>query len=153
MTGSHSVPISILVDLYLRVLRGTTKLALRGLQNRRARGRLLDSAATAGSNLTSSTSQFHLHSDGICEHDRPIKVLKLHGSLNWVVRLNSKRPPASFEISERQSYVRKGAGRKRWDLWPIVVLKAADQILFYGYSLPELDVKAEKLFAISAINR
>lgn len=85
----------------------------------------------------SNVARFHLHSDDACEHDRPISILKLHGSLNWVVRLNSKRPPASFlkgegpakeihllirrEISERQHYARKGAGRKRWDLWPIVV--------------------------------
>lgn len=223
-----------LVDLYLRVLRGTTNWLSGDSKTGGPIGRLLDSAATAGSNLTvitfnhdlvienelvrrarlrrrwcldqgygsasdrlhllypaSSTAQFHLHSDGICAHDQPIKVLKLHGSLNWVVRLNSKRPPASFlrgeqpnkeihllirrEISERQSYVRKGAGRKRWDLWPIVVppvyakhelrtaildgvwadaksaLKAADQILFYGYSLPELDVEAEKLFERSLL--
>jgi hypothetical protein len=218
-----------LVDLYLRVLRGTTNWLSGDSRTGGPVGRLLDSAATAGDSLTvitfnhdlvienelvrrarlrrrwcldkgygsaseelhllypaSNVARFHLHSDDACEHDRPISILKLHGSLNWVVRLNSKRPPAKFlkgegpakeihllirrEISERQHYARKGAGRKRWDLWPIVVppvyakhelrtqildgvwadaksaLRAADQVLFYGYSLPELDVEAEKLF-------
>ncbi len=136
-------------------------------------------------------ARFRLHDEEGCDHERPIRILKLHGSLNWVVRLNSKRPTARFlngdekekethllirrEITERQSFVREGAGRTRWDLWPIVVppvyakqqlrsgildgvwqdargaLAAADQVLFYGYSLPELDVEAEKLFERSLL--
>jgi hypothetical protein len=137
------------------------------------------------------TPRFHLHQEGECAHDRPIVVLKLHGSLNWVVRINSDRPTRSFlqgeglpkdvhllirrEIAERQTYVRKGAGRTRWKLWPIVVppiyakhemradildtvwsdaalaIQDADQVLFFGYSLPPLDVEAEKLFERSLL--
>jgi hypothetical protein len=223
-----------LVDLYLRVLRGTTNWLSSDSRTGGPVGRLLDSAASSADNLTvltfnhdlvieneiirraklrrrwcldkgygsasdelnllypaGSVAKFHLHSDGTCRHDRPISILKLHGSLNWVVRLNGTRPTARFlkgeglnkeihllirrEISERQTYMREGAGRKRWDLWPIVVppvyakhelrtqildgvwadaksaLKAADQVLFYGYSLPELDVEAEKLFERSLL--
>ena len=223
-----------LVDLYLRVLRGTTNWLSEDSKTGGPVGRLLDAASTVGDSLSVITfnhdlvienelmrrarlrrrwcldkgygsasqelhllypaggaAKFPLHSDGLCEHDRPISILKLHGSLNWVVQINSKRPPAKFlrgegphkeihllirrEISERQAYARKGAGRTRWDLWPIVVppvyakhelrteildgvwseaksaLALADRVLFYGYSLPALDVEAEKLFERSLL--
>ncbi len=130
---------------------------------------------------------FRLHEDGECDHANPISILKLHGSLNWVVKLSSKRPTANFlktgggkgklhlvsrsQIEGREFFRRapKGSGRLRWDLWPVVVppvyakqsmrakaleqtwsdarkaIRAADRIVFFGYSLPELDVEAEKL--------
>lgn len=31
-----------------------------------------------------------------CDHDRPITLLKLHGSLNWIVRMQSESPTANF---------------------------------------------------------
>jgi hypothetical protein len=127
---------------------------------------------------------FPVHEDGRCDHVRPITVLKLHGSLNWVVRLTSRRPTANFlrgkagdrpimlltrrQIRERQTVVRSGTGRKRWDTWPVVVppvyakqalrsavqatwddaraaLVAAERVVFFGYSLPGIDIEAEKL--------
>jgi hypothetical protein len=134
------------------------------------------------------TATFPLHRAGLCDHHRPITVLKLHGSMNWLVRINSTRPTARFlsrgggsgdlnlvtrrQIAVRQQYVRTGGGRgrTRWDLWPLVVppvyakqelraaalqqvwtdartaIEGAERLLFFGYSLPELDVEAEKLF-------
>jgi hypothetical protein len=129
---------------------------------------------------------FPIHSDGHCDHARPITILKLHGSLNWIVRLTSDRPTANFlrgqggkkpislmtrrGVSLRGGWVRSGSGRgrSRWDTWPVVVppiyakqalrsavvttwsdaraaLLAADRIVFFGYSLPGIDIEAEKL--------
>jgi hypothetical protein len=133
----------------------------------------------------SGAPTFNLHRAGRCDHSRPIRILKLHGSLNWVVRLQSSRPTANFlagrggrrdvhllvrrQISGRDTIVRTGRGRSRWDTWPIVVppvyakqalrsaveaawtdarnaLEAADRVTFFGYSLPGIDIEAEKLF-------
>src|ERR1700710_2375402 len=44
----------------------------------------------------SSEPVFRLHDEGGCEHQAPITLLKLHGSLNWVMRINGKRPTARF---------------------------------------------------------
>lgn len=134
-----------------------------------------------------SAKTFHFHEQGLCDHGKPITILKLHGSLNWNVRINSSRPTARFlergggktpvqlvtrmQIGQRSTFVRSGGkGRSEWTMWPIVVppvyakqalrpktvkqvwddargaLQGADRILFFGYSLPELDVEAEKLF-------
>jgi hypothetical protein len=129
---------------------------------------------------------FDIHDDGVCDHSRPITLLKLHGSLNWVVRINSRRPSASMlsgsrdvdlmvgnkrvainrEVYERPS---QGRGRSQWRLWPVVVppvyaktalrgamskawadaraaVEAADRVVVFGYSLPVIDLEAEKLF-------
>lgn len=135
----------------------------------------------------SSEPIFRLHNEGDCDHGRPITLLKLHGSLNWVMRINGARPTARFlqtgggnrklhlstrrQIMFREIYMRgKGSsGRSQWQLWPVVVppvyakqamraetlrstwadagaaIRSADRIVFYGYSLPQLDVEAEKL--------
>jgi hypothetical protein len=128
---------------------------------------------------------FHQHAEGLCDHRRPITLLKLHGSLNWVVRTNSSTPPASVLSGSREPdlyllpmrrspgravYVRQGRGRSQWNLWPIVVppvyaktglrggaiakawadartaLEQADRVVIFGYSLPGIDMEAEKLF-------
>jgi hypothetical protein len=135
---------------------------------------------------TSGAPIFQLHRDGACDHSRSITLLKLHGSLNWVVRLQSKRPTANLlsgaahpkmhllarrQLMGRETLVRRGAGRgrQRWNLWPIVVppvyakqalrgaiqqawvdarasLETADRLIVFGYSLPAIDIEAEKLF-------
>jgi hypothetical protein len=132
--------------------------------------------------------QFELHSAGGCDHSRPIRILKLHGSLNWVVRLSGARPAArtlSGQSSTREQLLltsriqpsgrvtwgrarTPGRGRNLWYLWPVVVppvyakqalrnavesawhdarlaLEEADRVVFFGYSLPLIDVEAEKL--------
>jgi hypothetical protein len=127
---------------------------------------------------------FRTHDSG-CSHR--IQILKPHGSLSWVHRLNSTAPTARFlagrvsrkllllpakQLLGRERYVdpSPGRGRKRWNLWPLVVppiyakqslsagllqatrddakqaVSAADRLVFFGYSLPSLDVEAEKLF-------
>jgi hypothetical protein len=132
-----------------------------------------------------STPVFPVHGSGNCDHTKPITILKLHGSLNWLVRLTSARPTANFlrgkagnkpvnllmkrQISGPQRVVRFGHGRTKWDTWPVVVppiyakqalrsavqaawsdasvgLLGADRIVCFGYSLPSIDIEAEKLF-------
>lgn len=126
--------------------------------------------------------KFGLHSDE-CEHR--IQIVKPHGSLNWVHRINSKDPTAKFlagnintdvfllrgkKLGGLEYYFRQGKGRQKWNLWPLVVppiyakasissgslaiarkdakqaVLGADRLVFFGYSLPFLDVEAEKLF-------
>jgi hypothetical protein len=138
--------------------------------------------------LTSPTANiptFSIHDHAQCDHARPIRILKLHGSLNWMIRINSRRPSARIlsngpeqrdiylntkrKILGRDPIVRTGRGRTEWRTRPIVVppvyakhalrstlqevwnearqaLEQADRVAFFGYSLPMIDVEAEKLF-------
>jgi hypothetical protein len=121
----------------------------------------------------------------LCDHSKPITLLKLHGSLNWSVRLTSVNPTANYlsgragprkpylyiarQITARAQIVRTGSGRRSWETWPVVVppvyakqalrsavvgawtdartaLEGAERVIFFGYSLPVIDVEAEKLF-------
>jgi hypothetical protein len=72
------------------------------------------------------------------------------------------------QVIARGAMVRTGQGRTRWETWPVVVppvyakqalrsavqvawtdaraaLEAADRVVFFGYSLPGVDIEAEKL--------
>lgn len=133
--------------------------------------------------LGAPAAVFQRHANGNCDHSRPIRVLKLHGSLNWVNRINSQRPTANFlagssnspihllerrVITSRQTMLGAGGGRTRWLTWPVVIppvyakqalrarinavwqdsrdaLEQADRVVVFGYSLPVIDVEAEKL--------
>jgi hypothetical protein len=82
--------------------------------------------------------------DGGCDHAHPISILKLHGSLNWIVRLQGRFPTARQltgdkaqqdvllsrrrEIMSRLRYTRpikgkcgKGRGRTSWYTWPVII--------------------------------
>jgi hypothetical protein len=83
-------------------------------------------------------ADFPRHSSD-CDHSRPINVLKLHGSLNWVVRMQGQRPsanrltgkttPAEVLLSRRREIIarlrytikRKGRGRTNWYTWPVII--------------------------------
>jgi hypothetical protein len=130
--------------------------------------------------------EFNYHDDTICDHSRPIRILKLHGSLNWIVRIQGRQPTAkdltgegrfkSVFILPRRAPLSTpiarpgtGRGRKIWYTWPVIVppiyakqgliarlretwddardaITSAHRLVFYGYSLPQLDIDAEKLF-------
>ena len=47
-----------------------------------------------GSLTSSATEPFDRHSPD-CDHSRPISIHKLHGSLNWIFRLRSRRPTSN----------------------------------------------------------
>lgn len=47
-------------------------------------------------------STFPTHTDR-CDHDNPLTVLKLHGSLNWVVTMRGNRPTARLLSGEGES--------------------------------------------------
>lgn len=135
----------------------------------------------------SSAAVFPAHSDE-CDHARPIQIHKLHGSLNWIVRIRGREPTHSMLTGQATGYdVRvsqrraipgaltissRGPGGRRSTgyTWPVIVppvyakqplirafmpsvwsdaraaLEAADRVLFCGYSMPQIDVEAEKLF-------
>jgi hypothetical protein len=124
--------------------------------------------------------------DSNCDHSRPLRILKLHGSLNWIVRIQGRQPTArdltgegrlrdvflnAARVIERPLIERpgRGRGRRTWYTWPVVIppiyakqalitrvwsawddarqaVQEADAVVFYGYSLPQLDIEAEKLF-------
>lgn len=124
----------------------------------------------------------------LCEHHRPIELLKLHGSLNWYVRMNGRHPSPRIlsgtgtlppiHISPRRTIRtqlrstragRTGRGRTHWYTWPVVIppvygkealirqfvpsvwddaalaLAGAERVVFFGYSLPDLDIRAQRL--------
>ncbi len=136
----------------------------------------------------SAVDSFRRHGSD-CERNRAIQILKLHGSLNWYVRMNGRHPSPRFlsgavqnptifttvrrAIPTRLRSTKKqasGRGRTTWYTWPVVIppvygkeplirtlvpkvwsdaadaLAGADRIVFFGYSLPELDVRAQRLF-------
>jgi hypothetical protein len=133
------------------------------------------------------SSSFPTHRLGECDHARPIRILKLHGSLNWIVRLQGALPTANTLLgqagarkihllpgrrsAERAVIVRSGGGpgRTEWRTWPVIIppiyakqalrakvqtvwdqaraaVKESDRLVFFGYSLPEIDIESEKLF-------
>lgn len=142
-----------------------------------------------------SGNLFPPHGPG-CDHSSPITILKLHGSLNWYVRMNGQHPSRAMlsgsgsipavhctrrrSVPQQLRRTRPGrtgrTGRTTWYTWPVIVppihgkealvrqlvpeawtdgeiaLKAADRLVFVGYSIPMLDVQSERLFkrAISA---
>jgi hypothetical protein len=116
-----------------------------------------------------------------CKHPDPIRIFKLHGSLNWYVDTDSDIPDAPVLRGQREAGQRIRITRRRrvpvtlrrkgtpWS-WPILIppiyakqsfisnfmapvwqdargaVAACDKLVFYGYSLPQLDIEAEKEF-------
>jgi hypothetical protein len=81
--------------------------------------------------------QFRVH-DGTCPDSPPFRLLKLHGSLNWVVRSLKQEPSKTTlfppSTSKKDIFVyedrvardqitleQETGGRKNWYLWPLVV--------------------------------
>lgn len=115
-----------------------------------------------------------------CRHTRPIRVYKLHGSLNWYVDTESTIPDAAVLRGERETGQRIRVTRRREvprrlrhggrSSWPVLIppvyakqpfirnfmapvwqdarraLGSCDRLIFYGYSIPTLDIEAEKEF-------
>jgi hypothetical protein len=87
--------------------------------------------------LGSSSAMFPSHGPD-CDHTHPINVHKMHGSLNWLVRIRGREPahsvltgsggPADVMVSRQRSIpgalrVRMGGtkGRQMWYTWPVIV--------------------------------
>jgi hypothetical protein len=136
---------------------------------------------------TPGSSMFDNHS-AECDHSRPIVIHKMHGSLNWWVRIRGREPTPGVLAGQvggsapdvmitRERTLRDvqrvrmrpaGAGRSLWSVWPVIVppvyakqsliesfmpsvwtdardaLTMSDRIVFFGYSLPQADIEAEK---------
>jgi hypothetical protein len=87
---------------------------------------------------TRAQPQFPAHGPD-CGHDRPLTLLKLHGSLNWYIRIRGERPSPRVltgQSGSREVLVTRrrfvpaqlrwnirspGKGRKRWYTWPVIV--------------------------------
>jgi len=86
---------------------------------------------------TSASSTFADHST-TCDRGRRLRILKLHGSLNWQVRMNGRRPsprilsgdaaPPRVQLTRRRKvppqlrFTRNiGRGRSTWYMWPVIV--------------------------------
>ena len=88
---------------------------------------------------TSGFPHFPRHSPQ-CDHSRPILIHKMHGSLNWYVRIRAKQPTPSVlagqvsepdvmitmdrtvrEIREVRMRPAGSGGRSRWYVWPVIV--------------------------------
>jgi hypothetical protein len=131
--------------------------------------------------FTAQTGRLMFSDERTCSHPRPIRIYKLHGSLNWYVDSESPVPDAGVLRGERgtdqrvhvtrRRRVPRNLHRKKADhSWPVVIppvyakqpfisnfmaqvwqdargaIGACDRIVFYGYSLPLLDIEAEKEF-------
>jgi hypothetical protein len=86
---------------------------------------------------TSASNTFPNHSS-TCDHGERLQVLKLHGSLNWQVRMNGRQPssrilagrgnPARVRVTRRRKVPDrlrftkpKSRGRTSWYMWPVIV--------------------------------
>jgi len=86
--------------------------------------------------VNSSLAMFPAH--GACDHSRPITIHKLHGSLNWLVKIRGRDPTHSVltgtssgsdVMVSRQRAIPgalrirtgKGPGRHTWYTWPVIV--------------------------------
>jgi hypothetical protein len=112
-----------------------------------------------------------------CTHDDPIRVHKLHGSLNWYVDSDTPDPEpeilrgettsARIRITRRRHVPRNLHHRKALYSSPVVIppvyakqpfirnfigpvwdetrraIENAESVVFFGYSMPTLDVEAE----------
>jgi hypothetical protein len=115
-----------------------------------------------------------------CLHPQPVRIHKLHGSLNWYFNLedpDDDRAALRGELEEgqvirvtRRRQIPQRLRHEGEPLRPVVVppiyakqpfletpmkavwqeaaadLSRADRVVFYGYSLPQTDIEAEKLF-------
>ena len=98
-----------------------------------------------------------------CDAGASLKILKLHGSLNWYVRMNGRRPsprilagnagtPPKVMVTRRRSVPaqltytkkRKGRGRSQWYTWPVVIPPVfAKQTLIQAF-VPEVWAEAKE---------
>ncbi|MFL5910646.1 MAG: hypothetical protein ACJ768_08800 [Gaiellaceae bacterium] len=115
-----------------------------------------------------------------CQHPDPIRLFKLHGSLNWYVDTDSPMPESAVLRGERGTNQRILITRRRrvprslrhsgHFSWPVLIppiyvkqpfiqnfmapvwqdarnsIASCDRLVFYGYSMPVLDIEAEKEF-------
>jgi hypothetical protein len=136
--------------------------------------------------ISSGTADDFPRHGSSCDHARPISILKMHGSLNWVVRMQGQQPSARILLGEgpqrdilltrrrfivgrlRYSLAGRRRGRTKWYTWPVVVppiytkqqlirsmepvwddarsaVATCNRLIVFGYSLPGLDIDAEKL--------
>jgi len=86
----------------------------------------------------------YFSSDGVIEdNDNSIKLIKLHGSINWKTASNNKTfiVPPTWNKSDSQI-------RKLWDI-AYKEIMSAKRIIVLGYSFPETDIYIKSLLALA----
>ncbi len=104
---------------------------------------------------TSAKPTFANHSEG-CDNGETLRILKLHGSLNWQVRMNGRRPsprilsgqgnPPPVQVTRRRKIPpklrftkpRKGRGRSTWYMWPVIVPPVYNKQVLIQRFLPQV---------------
>lgn len=86
---------------------------------------------------TSASNTFSTHSS-TCDNGERLRILKLHGSLNWQVRMNGRQPSSRIlagrgnppgvrvtrrrKVPDRLRFTKpKSKGRTSWYMWPVIV--------------------------------
>jgi hypothetical protein len=86
---------------------------------------------------TQAIPVFPEHTEG-CDGGKRLRILKLHGSLNWQVRMNGRQPspkvlsgetkPPPVQLSRRRKIPAQlrfaktsGRGRSKWYMWPVII--------------------------------
>ena len=91
------------------------------------------------------------HHDTACAHRAPIRLLKLHGSLNWIIRTRRQDPELGtlipslrarehlvFVHDARQAFhhdARFGGATRPWYVWPLIVPPIYDKQRLFGTAL------------------
>jgi hypothetical protein len=105
--------------------------------------------------LTTSAESFEPHGED-CDGGERLRILKLHGSLNWQVRMNGRRPsprilsgeanPPPVQVTRRRkvppqlrfSKASGGRGRSLWYMWPVIVPPVYNKQILIQRFLPEV---------------
>lgn len=104
---------------------------------------------------TSATSLFGKHNED-CDGGQRLRILKLHGSLNWQVRMNGRQPsprilsgeanPPPVQVTRRRKIPpqlrfnkrRGGRGRSMWYMWPVIVPPVYNKQVLIQRFLPQV---------------
>jgi hypothetical protein len=114
--------------------------------------------------VTSARPTFDAHTSS-CDNGDRLRILKLHGSLNWQVRMNGRQPsprilsgaatPPTVQVTPRRKipaqlrFTRKkgGRGRSTWYMWPVIVPPVYNKQALIQRFLPEVWEDAQKALA------
>ncbi len=110
-----------------------------------------------GRSLIGSPYPMFAPHDDSCDHARGLVIHKLHGSMNWLVRIRGREPthgvltgsptagPADVMIARRRSVpgalrvnMPSGKGRRAWYTWPVIVPPIYDKQSLIRTFLPSV---------------
>ncbi len=112
---------------------------------------------------TAASSVFPDHGS-TCDHGQRLKILKLHGSLNWQVRMNGRQPsprvlsgeakPPPVRVTRRRKVPpqlrftkAKGRGRSTWYMWPVIIPPVYNKQVLIQRFIPQVWEDAEAVLS------